>query len=84
MITIVPLGSRVLVEHKPLPEITGSIIRVNRKEYAVSANVIAVGPEVRDVKVGDVVHVPVIAGQQIESYHLIQESAILAVLDAAS
>jgi co-chaperonin GroES (HSP10) len=66
---------------------TGLIHRVDtRWEYSRIADVLAVGPEVYDVKVGDVVVVPALVGQKVGSDddRLIPESSILyAVEDAA-
>jgi co-chaperonin GroES (HSP10) len=95
-VTLEPLGARVLVAVRPLPEKTGSFYRVDaweitpdpmapeykvsqhRNEYARMADVLAVGPEVRDVEKGDVVVVSILAGQQIGDSILLPESGILA------
>jgi co-chaperonin GroES (HSP10) len=82
-VTFHPLMSHVLVRLKPLPEKTGSIIRVDRQEYAREAHVLAVGPECRDVSVGDVVVVTTLAGQVVNDALLVPESSILAFVEAA-
>jgi co-chaperonin GroES (HSP10) len=70
-----------------MAEKTGLIHRVDtRWEYSRIADVLAVGPEVYDVKAGDVVVVPALVGQKVGSDddRLIPESSILyAVEDAA-
>lgn len=80
-ITLQPLGAQVLVRLIPLPEKTGSIIRVSRNEYARQANVLAVGPECRDVSTGDVVLVGSLAGQQVGEDLLVPETAVLAYVE---
>ena len=72
-----PLRDRILIRVRPLPNQIGSIILPSRKDYAVPADVLAIGPEVRDVQVGWVVLVPVVAGQQVGEDVLIAESAVL-------
>lgn len=81
-ITLSPLMAHVLVRLKPLPEKTGSIIRVSRNEYAREADVLAVGPECRDVQVGDVVLVTTLVGQAVNDALLVPESSILAFVEA--
>lgn len=80
-ITLHPLGAQVLVRLIPLPERTGSIIRVSRNEYARQAEVLAVGPECRDVTEGSVVLVGSLAGQQVGDDLLIPETAVLAYVE---
>lgn len=77
-----PLWSNVLVRLRPLPEKTGLIIRVNRDSYAREADVIAVGPECRDVQTGDIVLVTTLVGQVVGEDHLVPESSILAFVEA--
>lgn len=82
MTTVVlePLRDLVLVRLRPLPEKTGSIIRVQRNEIARKADVLAVGPEVRDVKVGWGVVVNPLAGQEVGEGLLLPESSVMAYL----
>lgn len=82
-VTLAPLQSNVLVRLRPLPEKTGSIIRVSRAAYAQEADVLAVGPECRDVKQGDVVLVTTLVGQVVGPDTLVPESSILAFVEAA-
>lgn len=77
-----PLGARVIVRLKPLPEKTGHIFRVDRNEYARHADVISVGPKVRDVWPGQVVLVTTLAGQDVNGVLIVPESSILGVVDA--
>lgn len=83
MIQLIPLRDQVLVRPRPLPEKTGSIHRVNtlRAEVAREADVIAVGPEVRDTIAGHVVVVHSLIGQQVEDMVLLPESSILGYLE---
>lgn len=81
-VTLSPLMAHVLVRVRPLPEKTGSIIRVSRNEYAREADVLAVGPECRDVQVGDVVLVTTLVGQAVNDALLVPESSILAFVEA--
>ena len=80
-VSLQPLQGRILVSLRPLPERTGSIYRVSRQEYAREADVLAVGPEVRDVKVGDVVLVSALAGQQVGENQMVPESAVLGFVE---
>lgn len=81
-VTLQPLTDRVLVKLRELPEKTGLIHRVARQEYARQADVVAVGPECRDVKVGDVVLVSALAGQIVGENLLIPEAAIMGFVEA--
>lgn len=72
-----PLQDRVLVRLRPLPEKTGSIIRVGRNEIARQADVLRVGPEVREVRVGQGVVVNPLAGQLVGDDLLLPEDSIL-------
>lgn len=80
-VALQPLQDRVLVSLRPLPKKTGLIHRVDRQEYAMTADVLAIGPEVRDVKQGDVVLVSSLAGQQVGENLLISESSIIGFVE---
>lgn len=80
-VTLSPLMAQVLVRVRPLPEKTGSIIRVSRNEYAREADVLAVGPECRDVQVGHVILVTTLVGQVVGEDLLVPESSILAFVE---
>jgi co-chaperonin GroES (HSP10) len=80
-VTLQPTANRVLVSLRPLPEKTGLIHRVQRQEYAREADVIAVGPECRDVKVGDVVLVSALAGQLVGDNVLMPEAAVMGFVE---
>src|SRR5690348_11719023 len=81
-----PLGARLLVRYRPLPETTGLIVRIQHQEYTRWADVIAVGQECVDTRQGMVVKLPALAGQQTDGYATIEvgtevivsESAVLA------
>lgn len=81
MINLEPLGNRLLVRLRPLPETTGRIVRVQRDESARAADVLAIGPETRDVEVGTGVLISTLAGQLIGDRILLPESSVLAFLD---
>lgn len=80
-IVLNPLKSNILVRLRPVAEKTGSIIRVSHYESARRADVLAVGPECRDVKVGDVVLTSPIIGQNVGKDLLQPESAVLAFVE---
>lgn len=77
-IALSPMRNLILVNLRPLPEKTGSIVRVSRYEPARWADVIAVGPECRDVRQGMVVLVPPLVGQLVQDNQLLPESSVLA------
>ncbi len=81
-VTFEPLGRQVLLTREPEPE-ASTILTVIRKEgFAVYYRVVAVGPEVRDVKAGDRVLASSMAGLDLdlgEPQVLMTELAILAV-----
>lgn len=81
MTVLEPLGSRLLVKLRPLPESTGRILRVARDESARAADVLAIGPETRDVEVGMGVLVSTLAGQLVGDQILMPESSVLGFLD---
>lgn len=76
-----PLGARILVELIPLPEKVGSIILPSRRETAVPAKVLGIGPEVRDVQVGDRVLIPALSGQEVGGNRIIAESNVLGFVE---
>lgn len=80
MISLEPLGSRLLVRLRPQVQ-TGLIVRVSQNESARPADVLAVGPETRDVEVGMGVLVSTLAGQLIGDDVIMPESSVLAFLD---
>ena len=67
-IQIKPLGTRVLVE--PLARADtkkGGILLPDSSVYSLEGRVLAVGSKVLDIRVGDVVLLPKIGGQEIET-----------------
>lgn len=78
--TLNPLGSRLLVKLRAQPQ-KGLILRVTNDDAARAGDVIAIGPEVRDLEVGQGVLVSSLAGQQVGDDVLLPESSVLAYLD---
>lgn len=87
-VSIDPVRDLVLVRMVPLPEQTGLIQRVNtlRHEYTRDARVLEIGPQVHDVKAGDLVAIPSLVGQKVGSGddRLLPESSILYVKEEAA
>jgi len=81
MISLQPLSDNILVKLRNLPEATGAIIRVARDEVSRTADVLAVGPEVRDVAVGTAVVINILTAHECGANHLLPESGVLAFLD---
>lgn len=75
-----PTGARLLVRLRPTAQ-KGLIIRVSPGESASPADVVAIGPDVRDVSVGMGVLVSTLAGQLVGDQVLMPESSVLAFLD---
>jgi co-chaperonin GroES (HSP10) len=80
---ISPVGNWLLVRLKALPESSGLIVRVSRNESARWAEVLSVGPEVRDVKPEQTVLVSSLAGQTVGDDILLPESSVLAFEEGA-
>jgi co-chaperonin GroES (HSP10) len=56
----------------------------NERQSAREADVIAVGPEVRDVSVGAIVIVNALSGQQVGDELILPESAVLGFAEVAA
>lgn len=80
-VTIEPLRSNVLLRLRPVAATTGRIVRVAHFEPARKADVIAVGPECRDITVGTGVLVNPLVGTVLDDDLLMPESSILATLE---
>lgn len=80
-VTLKPLGNRILLRIRPFPEKVGLIYTPSRREYSATADVLDVGPEVRDVKAGDVIIVPVLVGQEVGEDRLVPEDSVLGFLE---
>ena len=78
-VTLVPLGSRLLVHPIPFEEKIGSLYAPNRREYAIKARVLSIGPEVRDIEAGMVILVPALCGQAVGDERMIHESNVLGI-----
>lgn len=77
-VTFQPLRNGVLLDLEPDPEPSKVIAIAGGTEKLVKfATVVAVGPEVRDAKVGQRVLCSITASQEILGHHLIQEPAII-------
>jgi hypothetical protein len=75
-----PLTNHILLTLEPEPEMS-SVIDVQRSHEGLArfGEVTAIGPEVRDVKVGQRVLVSITASVEMPFGHLISEEAILGV-----
>lgn len=87
-ISVEPVKDLVLVQMIPLPEKTGSIHRVNsqRYEYTRDCTVLKIGPDVKDVRPGDVVSLPALVGQKVgnDDTRIVPESSILYIKQEAA
>lgn len=87
MINFTPLKDIVLIEPIYTPEAESSLIALpdNIQKSAKSARVLATGPKVRDVKVGDIVLLPDYGAVEVildeKKYKLVHEEDIQAVLE---
>jgi hypothetical protein len=77
-VTFSPLRNGVLLQLEPTPE-RSSIIAVQKahEDLVRFATIVAVGPEVRDAKVGQRVIASITAGVEVPGGHLITEPAII-------
>jgi hypothetical protein len=75
-----PLTNHILLTLEPEPEMS-SVIAVQRSHEGLArfGEVVGIGPEVRDVKVGQRVLASITAGVDIPSGTLIPEEAVLGV-----
>ena len=78
---LVPIGTRIIV--KPIEQKHGTLIVANQKPLQFS--IIAIGDEVKKVKVGDIIYLEKHYGAEIqhenEKYLVVEEASILAKLD---
>lgn len=77
-IRLEPLRDRILIRLRPQSEMTGSIVRVRHDQIARWADVLEVGPEVRDVQKGMGVLVNPLSGQAVGDDIILPESGVLA------
>ena len=80
MSTLQPLKNHVLVELMPEAPRSALLTVITNPSRAQPAQVVAIGPEVRDVKVGQRVLVSRLAGQEIGDKVLLREESVLAWL----
>jgi hypothetical protein len=79
-VTILPLRNLVLVRLRPSPARSSLLHVIMSERVARQADVVAVGPEVRDLVVGQIVVVNSVAGTAVGDSMLLAESAILGTL----
>lgn len=80
--TITPLRNLVVVQLRPESN-GGPLVVVRKAKPAIRhADVVAVGPECRDVQVGDGVLVNLLVASQIGESYLVAEPQILGILAA--
>lgn len=74
-----PLGANLIVKLEPEPELS-SVIAVQRsvQDLCRFGEVLAIGPEVRDAKVGQRVLASITAGVEMAGGILINEQAVVA------
>jgi hypothetical protein len=77
-VEFVPLRNGVLLDVEPMPE-RSQVIAVQRavEDLVRFARVVAIGPEVREAKVGQRVLASITAGVEVPGGHLIEETAII-------
>ena len=81
MATLHPCGNRVLVTLMPDPPRSDLLVVITSPSRAQRAKVVAIGPEVRDVKPGELVLVSRLAGQEVGDKVLMPEGSVLAHLN---
>ena len=79
-----PLGARILVRLRPMKAISTLIIVPDQRSTCREADVVAIGPEVRDISVGDVVIVNALSGQAVGDEVILPESAVLGFVEVAA
>ena len=78
--TITPLRNFVALTALPSPNDAPSGLVLLRAEHPVRRySVVACGPEVRDLRVGDTVLVSRLQGIEVAQWTLVREDAVLAV-----
>lgn len=79
--TIQPLRNMVVMQLRP-PQANGGRIQVisDRKAAVREAEVLAIGPECRDVQIGDTVLINLLVTSQVGESYLIAEPHILGTL----
>jgi len=79
-VKVEPLRDQLLVRPEPARGLTSALLTVvsHQQEPAVRGEVLAVGPEVRDVRVGQRVLFSKLQGQEVMGLLVLAEGAILA------
>ena len=75
-----PLQDYILVRLLPEPARSTVLVVLSSPSRAQPAEVVAVGPEVRDVKPGEKVLVSKLAGQEVGDRVILREESVLAWL----
>lgn len=80
MVTVEPLRNMLTVRPLPPPAYGGRLVVLDTQEAASRGEVLAVGPEVKDIKVGDGVVFSRLQGFEVQGVILLSEGAILATV----
>ena len=78
MASLIPLGDLVVVELLPEPPRSSLLVVITSPSRSQLAKIVAIGPEVRDVQVGERVLVSRLAGQDVGDKVILQERSVLA------
>ncbi len=78
--TVTPLRNHLLLRPRPLPAQSGRIQRVTRESVVYACDVLAVGPEVREVQAGDIVYVNILTATGVGTDVVVPETSVLAKL----
>ena len=81
--TVTPMGNKIAVRALPAPAASSIIEVVQGPEVYRQAEVLAIGPEVRDVAVGSTIYGNLGTGIEFYGIHVIPEHAVLAILKPA-
>lgn len=76
--TVTPVGSRVLVRLLPEQVVSQFIHVIKQDDLTQRAELLAVGPTVRDLAVGETVLVRVLAGMEIGAELLLPQESVIA------
>jgi co-chaperonin GroES (HSP10) len=83
MTTVSPLGNKIAVRAVPQREVSKILHVVQGAEVYREAEVLAIGPEVRDVEVGSTVYGNLGTALEFDGVYVIPEAAILATIKPA-
>ena len=77
------MGNKIAVRALPAPEASTILHVVQGPEVYRQAEVLAIGPEVRDVEVGSTIYGNLGTGIEFDGIHVIPEHAVLAIIEPA-